>query len=172
MIDGQITITGLVELNDMLQQLPAKIEANILRGALRAGQKVIKDEAKLRCPVGIPSTENAKLYGAYPGALRDSIRISTRFQNGVVMVSVKAGNKVAYYAHMVEYGTRPHDIFPVSAKSLFFAGLNKEFIHHPGAIAANKGRGFMRLALDTRAEAALQAAADYMTERIPKELAK
>lgn len=167
-MSGDITITGLVELNEMLQELPAKIEANILRGALRAGQKRILDDAKARCPVALPNMKNIQLYGAYRGALRDSIRISTKLKDGTVTVSVKAGNKVAYYAHMVEYGTRPHEELPSGAHSLFMAGLFKAQISHPGAVA----KPFMRPAFDNNAQAALEAAADYMRERIPKELDK
>jgi HK97 gp10 family phage protein len=164
---NDIHITGLSELNEALQTLPAKIEANILRGALRFGQNVIKNVAKARCPVGEPSAQ-AKKYGAYPGALRDSIRVSARSSKGTVTVKVTAGNKIAYYAHMAEFGTRPHAELPSGAKALFVAGRFKMQVQHPGAIA----KPFMRPAFDNHAHAAIQAAADYMAERIPIELAK
>lgn len=167
-MSDDIAISGLAELNDMLQQLPAKIEANVLRGALRAGQKVIAEEAKLRCPVAPPNSRNARLYGSYAGALRDSIRVGTRVKNGMVTVTVKAGDKKAYYAHMVEYGTRAHEEKPAGAKSLFVAGLFKMQINHPGSMA----KPFMRPAFDTKAQQAIEAAADYMRTRIPKEIDK
>lgn len=167
-MSGDIAITGLAELNKLLQDLPAKIEANILRGALRAGTNVIRDEARRRCPVALPNIKNMTTYGAYRGALRDSIRVGVRIKNGTVTATVKAGNKIAYYAHMVEYGTRAHEQFPSGTKSLFIGGMFKMHMHHPGAAA----KPFMRPAFDTQAQTAIQAAADYMAERIPKELEK
>ena len=164
---ADLQLTGLKELNEMLQTLPAKIEANILRGALRSGQNIIKDAAKTLCPVGPPSYRAQKL-GAYPGALRDSIRVSARSKNGEVKVTVKAGNKIAYYAHMVEFKTQPHDELPSGGKSLFVAGLFKTIVHHPGT----SGKPFMRPAFDGNAGKAIEAAAEYMRNRIPKELAK
>ena len=43
-----IEITGLKELNDVLKSLPEKIEKNVMRGALRAGQTVMLDGAKAK----------------------------------------------------------------------------------------------------------------------------
>ena len=76
---AQIRVRGLADLNKFLQDLPVKMEANILRGALRAGLKPIKEAAVQNCPVGDPNDENRIKYGGYRGALRDSIRISGRF---------------------------------------------------------------------------------------------
>ena len=41
-----VEITGLKELYDLLQDLPTKVEKNVMRGALRRGQNVFKDAAK------------------------------------------------------------------------------------------------------------------------------
>ena len=41
-----INIKGMAELKRALEQLPAKLEANVMRGAMRAGAKVIADAAK------------------------------------------------------------------------------------------------------------------------------
>ena len=163
-----IQIKGLEALQAALDELPAKIEANVIRGACRAAAKVVKDEAVRLCPTGKPSTENERLYGDYEGALRDSIRVSVRTKRGKVIASIKAGNKQAYYAHMVEFGTASHWLKPKNRKSLFLAGLFKEAIKHPGA----KRKPFMRPAIDGRAEDAVEALAQYIKDRLPKEVEK
>ena len=43
---SDVKVKGLAELQAALDGLPAKIEANIMRGALRAGANVIRAEAK------------------------------------------------------------------------------------------------------------------------------
>ncbi len=166
---AEVHIKGLDELKKKLAELPLKIEQNIVRGALRAGAKVIAEEAKRLCPVG---TEDG-------GALRDSIRVSAqRTEKGKVKVAVKAGGgkgagkgkakDQVYYAHMVEFGTAAHFIKPKTSKSLFLAGLFKEGVNHPGA----KAKPFMRPAMDGRAQDALQAVANYIAQRLPKEIEK
>ncbi|MBK7493596.1 MAG: HK97 gp10 family phage protein [Nitrosomonas sp.] len=115
---AEIKVKGLDELQSFLDQLPAKVEANIMRAALRAGAKPILAAAKANVPVGEPSRKGAELYKHYSGALRDSIRVSARIdrREGKVTASIKAGGKVGktganvFYAHMVEFGTRPHSL--------------------------------------------------------------
>lgn len=148
-------LTGLAELNEILQTLPAKIEANVLRGAMRAGQKVILEAAKANVPVK-------------SGALRDSLKIKTSTRKGKASATLVAGDKRAFYAHMVEFGTAAHMIKPKKAKSLFFAGLARQVIDHPGA----GQQPFMRPAFDEAAPAALDAVREYIATRLPKEIAK
>ena len=88
---ADVFIKGGKELDDFLKKLPAKLEKNIIRSALRAGAKEILVEAKARVPVGPTASENARLYGGYAGALRDSIRVTTRHKGIAVSASVKAG---------------------------------------------------------------------------------
>lgn len=152
----EVKVTGLAELQVLLDELPAKIEGNVVRGGLRAAAKVVEAEAKRLCPVG------------KTGALRDSIHVSMRSKHGHISATVKAGGKKAFYAHMVEYGTARHWIKPKYRKSLFVAGLMKEAVDHPGA----KKAPFMRPAIDGKATDAIQAMADYLRDRIPKEIDK
>ena len=147
----------MAELQRFLDQLPEKLQRNVLRGTMRAAAKVPMAEAKRTAPVDAG--------GPHPGALRDSLRIKTSARGGVVKATVSAGSKVAYYARWVEYGTAAHFIKPKRRKSLFFAGLAREIIHHPGA----KKKPFMRPALDRSAQAALAAAGTYLRKRLTKE---
>lgn len=153
-----INVKGFAELQKVLDQLPAKMEANVIRGALRAGAKPILEAARQNAPVGPTNFENITLYGGYTGALRDSIRISGRIdkRDGKITASVKSGGKTrggadVFYAHFVEFGTRPHAL----------SGFKKEK-QHPGT----KPRPFMRPALDAQAGAAVAAAGEYIKKRL------
>jgi HK97 gp10 family phage protein len=165
---GQIEVDGLSELNDLLTTLPAAIQNKVMRGALRAGQKVIMDTAKGLVPVGVPSMENIRLYGAYMGALRDSIKIGTRTSDGKIVCTIRAGNAKAFYASWVEFGTKAHVIKAQNGGKLFFGGRYIDKIDHPGA----KRVPFMRQAFDAQHRAALDAVVSYLGTRINKEIGK
>lgn len=167
MATDEVYIGGLAELQKAMQELPAKIEQNMLRGAMRAGGKVIVEEAKTLAPVD-------------DGDLKNSIRISTKSRNGIVKAEVKAGDKKAYYAHMIEFGTasyyagtgrtvgKPYKIVSKKAKSLLFGGFFVEGVTHPGI----RPQPFMRQAFDSSFDRATRAFAAYLENRMPKELAK
>lgn len=181
---SEIRVKGLSELNKFLQQLPAKIEQNVMRGALRAGANVIKDEAKRLVPVSAPNSRDKKRYGFRAGTLRDSIRVSARVKNGRVTASVYAGGQTksgaeVYYASWVEFGTAAHAIMAKQANGKNAARrLNRQakrsgslqiggrfvgsVVMHPGS----RPRPFMRPALDGRAQAAVLAAAEYIKKRL------
>lgn len=156
----QFEIKGAAELQRKLGQLPVKLEKNILRGALRAGAKVIEREAKARVPVK-------------SGLLRDSIRVSVRARRGTVTAQVKAGGRrkgQAFYAWMVEHGTRRHVIVAGAGRSrtvraLAIAGrIVGAKVDHPGAAA----HPFMKPSLDSRAPQALDAIRAYIGKRLDK----
>lgn len=168
---AEIHVTGLIELQKFLDTLPAKLEANVMRGALKAGANVIKTQAKANAPVGPPSAENRRLYGGYMGALRDSIRVSTRTlrTQGIVMARVIAGGKNrktgadVFYAHMIEFtGARPHTITRKGSGFLYLFGIFRKSVQHPGFQA----KPFLRPALDRQAQNAVIAAAEYMKKRL------
>ena len=147
-----IKVKGLAELQKFLDQLPAKMEANVLRGSLRSGAKVIANAAKSNVT-------------SVSGELAKSIRVSTRTKksDGKVSASVKTGSRAAFYAHMIEFGTRPHVIKAKDKKVLRIEGrfAGKE-VKHPGA----KPKPFMRPALDTQSGAAIVAAGEYIKKRL------
>ena len=158
-----IEVKGLSDLQKALDQLPARLEANVMRGGLRTAAKVIRDEARRLCPVG---DAGSLPKGHQPGALRDSIRVTVSVRRGMVRASIKAGGKNhVYYAPMVEYGTARHLIKPKNRKSLFLAGIFKELVEHPGA----SKKPFMRPALDAKAVEAIEAFAGYVRERLNAE---
>lgn len=175
---AEVRVKGLADLNKLLQQLPAKMEANVLRGALRAGAKVLEAQVRANVPVDT-------------GRLRDSIRVSVRSRRGRVTASVFAGGATkkkvtggkvsysnAYYAQWVEFGTAAHKIAAKYAKALVLrpnkqaslgvakrwmrGGLLVEGIDHPGS----RARPFMRPALDKQGQFAVVAVGQYIRRRL------
>lgn len=164
---SEVKITGLAELNKMLQQLPANIERNILRGGLRAGQKVFQQLALANIS---PVMDD----------LRRSLKIKTSGKNGVASAVLTAGDRFAYYAHWVEYGTAsyyqgsgstvgsPYKIRARRKKALKMGDRSFTSIIHPGV----KPAPYMRPAADSGMEQALFAVRDYLKLRIEKEAMK
>jgi len=145
-------ITGGRELDQLLQTLPAKLETNIMRGALRAGANVYLVEVR-RNLAAISKTDG--LLGAS--------RVTTRKgKDGNVTASVKVGRGQVYYAHMVEFGTRPHAI---TAKAMTINGNVVRSVAHPGA----KPKPFMRPAAEAKFAEAVAAVQARIRKRLTKE---
>lgn len=178
-----VHVKGLGDLQKFLDTLPVKLEANVMRGALRAGMKVIK-------PVAQSNVRSVS------GKLAQGLMISTRImrrdgliaKTGSAVASLKAKGPHGYIAMWVEYGTQAHyisvreDEKNINVRRSFGLGrlvresmttLNRRVLQigqtfvgptvfHPGA----KGRGFMRKALDSQAQNAVVAAAEYMKQRL------
>lgn len=169
-MDLEYDVSGLADLYELLQSLPGKVEGNVMRGALRAGQKVLLDSVKARVPV---------LHGDLLASLRISFKGRSQ-KHGWVRMHLVVGNKVAWYPHLIEYGTasyyagtgqsvgKPYEIRPAGKKSLFFAGITRTQIVHPGI----KPQPFMRPGFDAGAAMALVAIKDYIAGRLPRELKK
>ncbi len=149
-------VKGLKELQAFLDQLPAKMEANIMRSALRAGAKVVLEEAKANL------TANGSVVS---GKLRDGLKVSTRSRRGVVTATVKTTGKHGFLANWIEHGVVAHFIKPKSAKSLFFAGIFLDVVDHPGFAE----KPFMRPALDSQASQALLAVGEAIKKRLTKQ---
>lgn len=150
---SEIHIKGLAAMQKMLDTIPAKIEASIMRGALRAGARVIEAEAKSNVPV-----KN--------GILRESIRVTGRIRGRTVTASIKAGGKTksgdAWYARFVEFGTAAHFIQGKNGGWLSFGGLFIKSVQHPGA----KPSPFMRPALDAKSQEAVLTVGNYIKKRL------
>ena len=172
---SQVEVSGLKELDDLLKELPAIIEGRVMRGALRKGQLVLSDAVKgaLRQNDSFDT-----------GALEKSIKVRFRKKHekwGWIRSYVIAGDKDAYYAHIVEFGSasfyagkgktigKPYVISAKNAKNLLIAGGTPvKSVMHPGA----KPKPFMRPAFDLYSGAAIDAVVNYLEQRIPKEIKK
>lgn len=174
---SEVHVKGLAELQKFLDTLPAKIERNILRSALRQGANVIMQGARTEL-AGRSKT----------GDLARNLRVSARARGGTVTASVKNN---LFYAVMVEYGTRAHFIsVNVGARpsrmtrrgmrEFSIGTINKmvyrgslviggnfvgESVSHPGA----RPLPFMRSALDKNAKAAVVAVGEQIKKRLTRE---
>lgn len=166
-------IRGGAELQAFLNTLPAKLEKNIMRSALGAGARVVAKEIRNRAPVGPPSDEGARLYGGYAGALRDSVRVVTKAgRDGRIVAAVRVGGKSkrgadVFYAHMVEFGTRPHIIKARSGGSLSFGagsgtGNPVTEVMHPGT----RPQPFVRPGFDAVTSEAINAVGAQIRKRL------
>lgn len=150
-MDREIHVKGLANLTKFLDELPANIEKNILRGALRAGMSTV-------LPVAQQRIHNIS------GLLAGGLKIGTNARGSVVMATIKTTGPHGYLGAWVEFGTRVHTITAKNGGALAFGGGLHKSVVHPGA----KPHPFLRPALDGQAEAALNAAAQYMRARLEK----
>lgn len=172
-----VKIEGLSDLDKALKKFPMKVQKNVLRGAVRAGSKEMVNRARQLTPKGT-------------GALRRSIKTrNPRIKAGLVLGGLTAGNDDVFYARFIEFGTQSYTIKPYFPKRLAKKwkkkygfdlskdGYKKALSIDGGAFAKADHPGitpqpFMRTAMDTTHEDVLRAAARYLRERIPKEIAK
>ena len=146
-----VHISGLAELQKFLDQLPAKMERNVVRGGLRAGMQVVRAVAQQSVPVR---------YGALRASLDAKRALRTGSRGGVVTATVKT--KV-FYAKFVEYGTKPHTITAKDGGALAIGGGYYKSVKHPGIV---NPKPFMRPALDSQAHAAAIAVGEYIKNRL------
>jgi len=174
MANESFNVQGLKELHTMLQELPLRIERNIMRGAIRAGANVYRDAARQAAPVD-------------DGTLKKSIKTgSTNIKKGKVVVNVGTD---LFYARMVEFGTasyytgngrsvgKPYKIPKASKsgkvnkrlkKALKFGNVIVNNVTHPGI----KPQPFMRRAFDGASDQAVATFAQYVSTRLDKEIRK
>ena len=164
------SVTGLLDLHKQLQSLPVKIEANVMRGGLKAAQTTVKNVAKNLVPVK-------------KGDLKKSIRVSSNrkaLKRGVARVDVIAGNATAWYAHLIENGTgsqytgsgrsvrAPYTIKARKGGALSFGGVGREEVVHPGI----KPQPFMQPAVKQLEGPAIDVFVQYVQKRLPREIAE
>lgn len=121
--DGfDLRISGLDELRAQLQALPGKLRKRALLNALRAGARVIRDEARRATPVLAAPVRRKGIIVRQPGTVRRAISVRTskiarRMGDVGVFVNVKPGkvkggargrNNPAdpFYWRWLEFGAR------------------------------------------------------------------
>lgn len=132
---------NLTRLQAKIARLRQDTEGDVLAGLILAGNAI--------------ATAQRRLAPVRTGELRDSIKVNASgaspahaaFQGSggasVVgapgarsRVTISAGNSRVRYAHLVEFGTRPHSIEPQNAEALQIAENRfAEKVDHPGARA-------------------------------------
>lgn len=146
---ADMNIKGLDELLTFMDKLTPKIEANVARGALRAGMSVVK-------PVAQSNIHNVS------GELARGLKIGTRRRGSLITANLKATGKHRSIAHLVEFGTAAHNIAAKVGGWLSFMNVFRKEIAHPGA----RPKPFMRPALDSQAQAAVIATGEYIKKRL------
>jgi HK97 gp10 family phage protein len=148
-MEDSVHVKGLSDLNKFLDQLTPKVEANVMRGALRAGMNVIK-------PIAQSNIHSVS------GELAKGLKVGTRRRGSRVIANLKATGPHRFIAHLVEFGTRAHNIAARGKGWLSFMNVFAKSVEHPGA----RPRPFLRPALDGQAQAATIAAGEYIKSRL------
>jgi HK97 gp10 family phage protein len=114
------TVTGIPDLKAALGNVTAQLKRRILRNALAAGARVVRDDAKARAPVIAASAQPVRRGVRRPGTVKQAIVVRTSKQarregNVGVFVNVrpaKSGARGAksptdpFYWRFLEFGTR------------------------------------------------------------------
>jgi hypothetical protein len=146
-------IKGGAELDRFLQELPVKLEKNVLRGAMRAGANVVLPVVQQNAP-------------KKTGELEMGIKVSTSSRGGRVMAKIKLTGKHAFLGKWFEFtGVKEHAIRAKKGGALFFGGIFVKTVDVKGFQA----KPFMRPALETSAPSAIAAAAAYIKGRLTKQ---
>ena len=170
-----LPLKGGPELLKFLDEFPEKMVKNIMRGAMRAGANVVREEARLNV-------------ARQSGALSRSIKSSVNSRSGTITAKVKLKGKHSFLGPMLEYGVRAHIISLAEDKrpmkmtrhglrGLSLRTINKavargslvingtfvgDAVMHPGFAA----KPFLRPALDRKAEDAVNAVGKYIAGRL------
>lgn len=118
-----IKIHGLEEIKAKLRQLSDIGQTNAVKEGLKAGANVIRDSIKEKAPMGKTETVTTGGLRFAPGSLKKSIvaRLKTdKSDKYNIKYQVGPDRKIAFYAHMVEFGTSLHPISTKSGKLLKF----------------------------------------------------
>lgn len=150
-------ISGLKELSEALRELPLRIARNALRGSVAAAAAVIRVEAKQRAPVStgptlpgdpLPGTLKRAIYQKHIAEKSDAL-------TQTFYVGVRQGKK---YRHLGKHGDRSQDAYYWR----FVEFGTSKMAAHP----------FLRPAFEAKKQAAVDALADYLAQRIPEEVAQ
>lgn len=157
MADFTVKMEGLGEILDKLKVLPDRIQRNVVTGGVRAGARVIANDAKQRAQAfDDPSTPNSIAKNI---AVRSDRRLGRRHQGVAAKVGVLGG------------ASKPAgDAFKTGSVNPGGSTFYWRFLEFGTAKMA--ARPFMLPAMTSQAQAAFDRAAQYMTERWPKEIDK
>lgn len=198
---SNVQVKGLKELNDALAALPKNIGRNVLRGAVGAGAKVIRDEARSNASRGGPTAPDVITGQLVRAIYHTQVRELSSATRQVWKVGVRRGRNLAagrtfgkqgsqtrtssnsqdaYYAGFVEYGhwaRRGAD----GRLTYVWRGHRRDRAAKARIVAAGvktgeikwiPGQPFMRPAWASKKAQALDAVVAYIRKRLPVEVAK
>lgn len=151
---------GGTEFDTMLKDLGPRVAKRVALKALRAGARIVREDAKQRVPV-------------LTGELKRSIKTKSRKARvtNERTVSVGVAGKEGPLAHLVEFGSAPHTIEAKPGKVLADPKTGKVFgrkVSHPGT----PPKPYLRPAADTKAGEALAELGRVLGEGIAAEAVK
>lgn len=141
---------GGPEILDLLGQLPTRWAKKVVRGGARAMARVVRDDAKVRVK-------------RKSGKLARAIKSSDRIDGTLVIARIRVKGPHAYVGVFLEQGVLPHEIGAKKKGALSLGpDLVRGRVHHPGFGAMP----FMRPALDTKAQEAINAMGEHIRSRL------
>lgn len=148
---ASIKLNGFAELGKVMERLPADIAKKVSVDALRAGAKPMLEHAQLIVPEG------------RTGILGKSLEIATKKATGnTAVVKVQASRKKGgYHAHLVELGTKPHEI-----RNVVIGGKFYPVVHHQGS----KKKPFLRPAFESKKAETLKIILEQVGDKIAKRI--
>ena len=154
----EFKIHGAKELDALLKQLPGRVASRVATNSLRAGARVIRDEAKAQVPVKT-------------GELKRSIKVITgradRRDSRIVHVGVFG--RMSGLAHIVEFGTGPR--IAADADGYMTFQVNGQWVRKK-QVAPSPQQPFLRPAAEIKAAAALNTIGTTLGAGIEKEALK
>lgn len=180
-------VSGLREFQQALEQLPKNIARNVLRGAVAAGARVMRDTAINLAPEYEPGEGEKPDERVSPGRIKKAIyekQIPERSSDFVQVfyVGVRRGQKQrikvvkgrlanldAYYWTWVEFG---HWYVPKRAEKWQSQKWNNERAHASKTAIWVQPHPFMKPAFRLARDASIDAMITYFEKRIPLEAQK
>ena len=166
-MDATFEITGLKELQAAMQQLPARIERNIMSGAIAAGTRVVLAETKVRAPdPNIKAALASRQKKARKGEIIREIYLKQKKGRDTFYAKFFEFGTASYYTGKGRSVRKPYKIPKKPGKVLSIGGnlVSKQIIH-PGI----KPQPFLRPALDIKSQEAIRTMAAYIRLRLPME---
>lgn len=175
-------VRGGAETRRYMTELPGLLRDRVLRGAARAGAKVIAEGAKERL-----GSRTAEGPGGADVLIANSVKVQVKLKGEIVRGRILLDGPGAYVGRWLEYGTDPHfiSVDPQYRQGMTARRINKSIadgdeglkaslvingkpvgttVFHPGARKAP----FLRPAVDTLEREALAAAQAYITARLTR----
>lgn len=134
-LDQHKLLAALKELEDDV------VDSKLLRSTVRAAGKPIREEARRLCP-----QDTGRLWAS----------IQTRVTQRRKVETMAAVGAREHYAHLVEFGTKPH-LIPYGKNDPRRRGLSRGF-RHPGT----DPQPFIRPAFDSKKDEAVSIARDKL----------
>lgn len=163
---AEFQINGLKELNQALQQLPARIERNVMAGAVAAGTRVVLKETKAKAPdQKIRERLKSKQKKGKPGEIIREIYIKEKEPYDAFYAKFFEFGTASYYTGKGRTVGGPYQIPKKRGYFVVNGNIIRGAIQHPGV----KPRPFLRPSLDLKSEEAVRTMAAYIRLRLPME---